>query len=374
MVKIGWPGSERVAENEFLDEAIKIAKSSIENEWALNHLPQVLHAQDVVFDENSTHGKVARLLTGAKFANGEYKYEPRTLRIIVQERLYPLKTLTNAKDIGQVLLDVACSECFSLGSGTRWTHAGLVHRWLYERAGILHRDLSLNNIMYRIIDGKVHGVLTDYDLASWKASLTSNYQKTSQQRTGTPPFMANGLLDGSDALHLYRHDIESLFYVMLILATHYEIHAPEEGESGGVRVREGTLRFEDWFDAPNYNTLGGIKSDFFTKSTTFEVSPSFKDFCGWLLKLQWAFSDGFLARSYYNRRKRFLPGQGQTKGSDNHDETAPFDDETLGGHVTYSAIVQSASCLAGELEELVIRYHSSEGPALTSTGATQVGA
>ena len=273
-----WPGSEKVAENEFFEKAIGIAKSSTENEWTLNYLPQVLHAQDVVFDQGSTHEKVVRLLANAEFSNGEYKYERRTPWIIVQERLYPLKTLTNAKDIGQVLLDAACSKCFSLGSRTRWTHAGLVHRWLYERAGILHRDLSLNNIMYRIIDGKVYGVLADYDLASWKASLTSDYQKTSQQRTGTPPFMANGLLDGTDALHLYRHDVESLFYVMLILATHYEIQAPEEGADGGVRVREGKLRFEDWFDAPNYNTLGGIKSDFFTKLRTFEISLSSRTF------------------------------------------------------------------------------------------------
>ena len=228
--------------------------------------------------------------------------------------------------------------------------------------------------MYRIIDGKVYGVLADYDLASWKASLTSDYQKTSQQRTGTPPFMAQGLLDGSDALHLYRHDAESLFYVMLILATHYEIHSPEEGESGGVRVREGKLRFENWFDAPDYDTLGGIKYNFFAKLGTLEVSPSFKDFHDWLLKLQWAFSDGFLAKSYHNRRKRFLPGQGQTKKSDDPNETAPFDDETLGGHVTYSAIVQSSSCLAGELEGLVIRYHSPEGSALTSADAIQVDA
>lgn len=59
--------------------------------------------------------------------------------------------------------------------------------------------------MYRIIDGKVRGVLTDYDLASWAASLTSNYTRTLQ------------------------HDVESFVYVMLILATQYEIQAPGEG-------------------------------------------------------------------------------------------------------------------------------------------------
>jgi len=31
------------------------------------------------------------------------------------------------------------------------THVVLVHRWLYERARIVHRDSSLKNIIYRII-------------------------------------------------------------------------------------------------------------------------------------------------------------------------------------------------------------------------------
>jgi hypothetical protein len=112
VVKISWPGSERVAEHVFLDEAVKKAKSTAGGEWALNHLPGVLFAQDVVFDSDSTHERVTGLFDDAEFVGEEYKYERRTLRIIIQERLYPVKTLTNAKDIAQVLLDVACSTCF----------------------------------------------------------------------------------------------------------------------------------------------------------------------------------------------------------------------------------------------------------------------
>jgi len=31
----------------------------------------------------------------------------------------------------------------------------------------------MNNIMYRITEEKVYGVLTDYDLSSWVASLNT---------------------------------------------------------------------------------------------------------------------------------------------------------------------------------------------------------
>ena len=109
VVKISWPSSDRVAEHAFLERATGKAKSGAEHKWALDHLPKVLFAQDVAFESDSTYEKVAKLFHRAKFVNREYKYERRTLRIIVQERLYPLKTLTNQKDVAQVLLDTACS-------------------------------------------------------------------------------------------------------------------------------------------------------------------------------------------------------------------------------------------------------------------------
>ena len=228
-----------------------------------------------------------------------------------------------------------------------YAYASSVHRWLCDH-GILHRDLSPNNSMCRMIMGKVHGVLTDYDLASWVSPLARDYTKTSQQRTGTPPFMAQGLLDGKDPVHLYRHDVESLFYIMLILATHYEIQAPTGTDDGGVRIWQEDLQFQDWFGTPNYRVLGAMKWDFFTKLWEFEVSPSFKGFGSWLQKLQRVIGRGFKAKSDY----RFL----QAEDSCDEDALPPLDEETLGGHITYSALIRPVRNLTGELEGLAIRY------------------
>ena len=112
VIKIGWPGSRRAAEHKFIEKATEKAKSNEIHAWALNHLPKIFYARDVAFGLNSTHERVARLFDKAKFVDKGYEYERRTMRIIVQERLYPLKDLTNVKDIAQVLLDVACSGCF----------------------------------------------------------------------------------------------------------------------------------------------------------------------------------------------------------------------------------------------------------------------
>ena len=108
VVKIGWPGSDKPVENAFLAKAAEIAESTEDDKWALNHLPRVLFAQDVALDSNSTHDKIASLFDNAEFAGQEYDYEPRTRRIIIQERLYRFKTLTKVEDIAQVLLDVGC--------------------------------------------------------------------------------------------------------------------------------------------------------------------------------------------------------------------------------------------------------------------------
>ena len=153
--------------------------------------------------------------------------------------------------------------------------------------------------MYRVIRGKVYGVLTDYDLTSWATSLTEDYTPTSQQRTGTPPFMAIGMLNGMDTLHLYRHDLELLFYIMVILATHYEIEGPRKGGGGGVRMRGGKLPFERWFDEPSYEDLASFKKFFISECKDLDLSPTFEDFRDWLLDLRASFaSNGACTASY----------------------------------------------------------------------------
>ena len=107
VVKVSWPGSGRVSEVEFIDKATEEAKG----QWAIKHLPKMIYHRTVDLDMDPTFKSVADLFEGAQFAGkGEFKYERRVLRIIVQEKLKPFKSLTNARDMGQVFADIACSE------------------------------------------------------------------------------------------------------------------------------------------------------------------------------------------------------------------------------------------------------------------------
>ena len=232
----------------------------------------------------------------------------------------------------------------------------------------------MNNIMYRvteeekggITERKVYGVLTDYDLSSWTETLNHGYTRTSQQRTGTPPFMAHELLKGTSSLHLYRHDVESLFYVMLLMSARHTIPMGAE-EPRVVMRRSRGLPYRDWFNEQRYYTLGSLKGTLLSDMKELELSPVFEDFRPWLVDLQYRFSVGFkLKPTPVNPR---LPVWLTIPAG------VEFDDETLGGHVNYVTIMAPVSYLTGELKGLIIRdpevrpVHASSAP----VGAAQNG-
>ncbi|KAL2891336.1 serine/threonine-protein kinase Sgk2 [Ceratocystis lukuohia] len=85
------------------------------------------------------------------------------------------------------------------------------HQSLYSVGGILHRDISTNNII--IVDPeKEHGfkgMLIDLDMAK----IMDEGSREARRRTGTTQFMAIGVLKGHK--HTYRHDLESFLYVLI---------------------------------------------------------------------------------------------------------------------------------------------------------------
>ena len=110
IVKVSWPTSGRVSETKFIKKARKEAVDN--HQWAVDHLPKVYRARDVIPTQDSIPNSVAGMFEGAKFLDTRsFVYERRVLRIIVQERLVPLRYLSSVRDIGQVFLDVACGTC-----------------------------------------------------------------------------------------------------------------------------------------------------------------------------------------------------------------------------------------------------------------------
>ncbi|KAF8415971.1 hypothetical protein EV426DRAFT_513669, partial [Tirmania nivea] len=113
--------------------------------------------------------------------------------------------------------------------------AGVIsHASLFFQGGILHRDVSINNIIAipsplatlprtpPTIGGEslytpgidLYGCLIDLDYA---VVVTEQNTSGIPERTGTYPFIAIAILQGT-ATHRYRHDLESFLYVLLWVA------------------------------------------------------------------------------------------------------------------------------------------------------------
>ncbi|KAJ2352444.1 hypothetical protein GGF43_003751 [Coemansia sp. RSA 2618] len=84
-----------------------------------------------------------------------------------------------------------------------------VHTEIVNRCGMLHRDLSINNIMLkRHADGSVNGILIDFD----NARRIQDIRFT--ESAGTPMFMSINNIEHSDTKRTALDDWESMVYII----------------------------------------------------------------------------------------------------------------------------------------------------------------
>ncbi|KAJ3892939.1 protein kinase [Lentinula edodes] len=300
IVKISFMNTDRQSEQGLIEEARSKAQSTGEL-WALNHLPNAIHSLSLLPNKKKAFHR--RLKTYLKD-----KYEERVMHVTVFEKLHPLSELEDPRDFAQVFYDIL-----------------QIHQWLYACARILHCDISSGNIMFRRKDGKIYGVLNDFDLSARVEEMNK-----SDIRTGTKPFMSLDMLDSYwKGGHLYRHDLESLFYVMLCLASRYE-----QPGVAAVEPRAYSL----WFS--------GTNREIFHDKFTFLIDPFvqslpirsyFAGFKRWLRKIHRE-----LCRGYRQRPTCF--GNLSTSEEESEDEDLQFlkkdndpnfDWNTLNRHVSY---------------------------------------
>ncbi|KAI9437896.1 hypothetical protein BJY52DRAFT_1229987 [Lactarius psammicola] len=98
----------------------------------------------------------------------------------------------------------------------------IAHRNTYEKCGVLHRDISVNNILLTECSRFGGGLLIDWDLCKLvdpnNPSSGGAHQSTC---TGTWQFMAADLIENPKVIQTFIHDIKSAFLVLLWVATHY---------------------------------------------------------------------------------------------------------------------------------------------------------
>ncbi|KAG6807461.1 hypothetical protein H0H92_007369 [Tricholoma furcatifolium] len=179
------------------------------HEHKVPHILQVIDAEDVGTADHATQTEKWVLVT-------KLKRNIRTLRhyrIAIEYVPCRLDQFTHVRQMITAIRDAA-----------------IAHSIAATVAQILHRDISVGNIMFRIDDhGNVHGYLIDWDL-SLDLSVQGNVA-AQRERTGTWQFTAARLLanrsDKVPLVHERVDDVESFFHVTHWISLRYTAHSME---------------------------------------------------------------------------------------------------------------------------------------------------
>lgn len=108
VVKISFPSKDRFSEAEFVGpRRVQTTVRKTGDNWVLDHIPSLLHCEDIVFGYNHLTSRLERYLKNCKWVDArEFEYNSRVCRIVVAERLYSVKELESAAQRCQVYFDV----------------------------------------------------------------------------------------------------------------------------------------------------------------------------------------------------------------------------------------------------------------------------
>ncbi|KNF05242.1 hypothetical protein, variant [Puccinia striiformis f. sp. tritici PST-78] len=238
LIKDSWQPEHRRAEGEMLQEVTEHNVPHV----ARHHYHETVRVNDEIVDISS---HVRRRVALQDDRTIDTKEEPDNSnvpnvfinwfhrRLILKDVGKPIWTVGAPLRLLQALEDCIVG------------HQGLL------RAGYLHRDISVNNLMVndQAVDPNYRSFLIDLEVA---LKLPTSNNDVCRARTGTKVFMSANLLRGEHP-HACVDDIESFFWVLVWIC----IHHPNN-------QRQGTSKLANWNQQPPIH-LAGIKHEYLRK-------------------------------------------------------------------------------------------------------------
>ncbi|KAJ3712166.1 hypothetical protein C8R42DRAFT_728081 [Lentinula raphanica] len=157
---------------------------------------------------------------------------------------------------------------------------------------------------------------------------------TSRSRTGTKPYLGHEQQDVDwKGPHRYRHDLESVFYVMTL----FLYSTPSEKI---LNAFDEDHHSEKW-DQEDDEYLGGKKLNFIGEP---EWDPTVKSFFAgfhsWLHKIHTYFFDGFALQKMQRRIAIHWTDEDESDQDwTSSERILAFNEDTLGGHVSFDGFV-----------------------------------
>ncbi|KAI0782002.1 hypothetical protein C8Q75DRAFT_896166 [Abortiporus biennis] len=229
IAKISWPAERRIPEDDFVRAIRTKLEADSDGKKYVQNIPLVKYSLSLNI------GDADLAFPRGSMEVFEEQSEPRIFRLLIFVCYEPLQNVRNPKEFMKIFRDVVSA-----------------HHYVHMVVKILHRDVSITNIMFLRIGDMVIGILSDWDLAvgtsqeeqdaelmqlrgidprpanvsrlvvSSEAAPATIQPQTEDKwasmrfKTGTTPFMALDLLeDIPPPRHLYRYDLESFFYVLV---------------------------------------------------------------------------------------------------------------------------------------------------------------
>ncbi|KAI0324177.1 hypothetical protein GY45DRAFT_1439236 [Cubamyces sp. BRFM 1775] len=197
VAKLSYQVHSRTAEHKLIEAA---------REKGVPHIPTVYGHHDLFDLESLQDGIRARVVKHCGVFNN---YENRVARIIMTRMYTPLEERLHEYPMELIMMVDHISEC--------------LHHLRHD-ALILHRDVSVRNIMCEITEDGPNFIFGDFDLAVTLNPDGTPQDPTGKRHTGTLPFMAIELLEdmaskpgpnSAPVVHELHHDYESLYWVTL---------------------------------------------------------------------------------------------------------------------------------------------------------------
>ncbi|KAH9950032.1 hypothetical protein B0H21DRAFT_830695, partial [Amylocystis lapponica] len=285
VAKMAWLHASRTPEEKF----IRVVRSKLQQK-APGYLRHIVDLKCFVTRNMAEMG-----LPRAFMDIGPAAEDKRDFRLMILRKYEELESVESVDEFKMVFEHVVRGEFVCVAYAALMSEYPLTaHHWVWATSGILHHDLSTSNIMfYRDTDGHAVGVLCDWDLAEEKLS-SAEYEEDDRlifpihpvpkqddtppidqaileecpprprYCTGTGPFIALDILLAKEPpLHHYRHDLESLFYVLAYVCAVFD---PDHYQFG---------RFRAW-ERNNLLDVAMSKTVFFANGVGFFLS-TFKD-------------------------------------------------------------------------------------------------
>ncbi|CAL1697091.1 unnamed protein product [Somion occarium] len=298
------------------------------------HLPKVY-----MWTARATEWRLSDGVRGRFFKrNDEDKeYEERCQRFILFKKYKQLETVLSPQNMDHVFNQLL--DC--------------LHD-LYHQLHMLHRDVSLSNLMYEMREGLVWLILNDFDLAVVIKKDGPPRGSTGRHRTGTLPFMAVDLIEDPNMPHYFRHDLESVFFVALWCA----IRSPSRDQKTDALRRKALLSWEQY----GLDTIRNSKTQIFVSQNSFAklvpgkipLSPEFSRYERWLGAFWTVLFEGYQDLAAHQKKISDIR-QNEREGDISQEEAEQeikaivFDAETFDGKITYSRIKAASKVCKGRL-------------------------